>query len=185
MRPNLEIHFAVYQQQGMGLIEVLVALLLFSSAALGYAAIQVRSLSSTDESMMRLQALMLLKETTERMRANGPLQDLSLYQVQLNAVQPTAVTDCLSSKGCNRQQRVKNDVAKLKYRAKALGLSLGLVDCPTADDRESKCLIAAWNHTTAGYESGDDLTTGQSIGCLKANGNYVKEADCVSIVSLP
>ena len=44
------------QQKGVGLIEVLVAVLLLSVAVLGFSALQMRAISATDESLIRTQA---------------------------------------------------------------------------------------------------------------------------------
>ena len=56
-------------QRGVGLIEVLVAVLLLSVAVLGFSALQVRAVSATDESLVRTKSLTLVRNLAEIMRA--------------------------------------------------------------------------------------------------------------------
>ena len=57
------------QQHGVGLVEVLVAVLLLSVAVLGFSALQVRAVSATDESLVRTKSLTLVRNLAEIMRA--------------------------------------------------------------------------------------------------------------------
>lgn len=57
------------QQIGVGLVEVLVAVLLLSVAVLGFSALQLRAISATDESLIRTQALSVVRNLAEIMRA--------------------------------------------------------------------------------------------------------------------
>ena len=56
-------------QQGVGLVEVLVAVLLLSVAVLGFSALQVRAISATDESLVRTKSLTVVRNLAEIMRA--------------------------------------------------------------------------------------------------------------------
>ncbi len=56
-------------QRGVGLVEVLVAVLLLSVAVLGFSALQVRAVSATDESLVRTKSLTLVRNLAEVMRA--------------------------------------------------------------------------------------------------------------------
>ena len=56
-------------QHGVGLIEVLVAVLLLSIAVLGFSALQVRAVSATDESLVRTKSMTLVRNLAEVMRA--------------------------------------------------------------------------------------------------------------------
>jgi type IV pilus assembly protein PilV len=57
-------------QRGASLIEVLVALLIFTVGLLGLAAMQLSSLQSTADSGQRSQSVWLMQDFIERMRAN-------------------------------------------------------------------------------------------------------------------
>lgn len=56
-------------EQGIGLVEVLVAVLLLSVAVLGFSALQVRAISATDESLVRTKSLTVVRNLAEMMRA--------------------------------------------------------------------------------------------------------------------
>lgn len=59
----------ITQQHGVGLVEVLVAVLLLSVAVLGFSALQVRAVSATDESLVRTKSLTIVRNLAEVMRA--------------------------------------------------------------------------------------------------------------------
>ncbi|GAA0796888.1 type IV pilus modification protein PilV [Psychrobacter piscatorii] len=56
-------------QRGVGLVEVLVAVLLLSIAVLGFSALQVRAVNATDESLVRTKSLTIVRNLAEVMRA--------------------------------------------------------------------------------------------------------------------
>lgn len=56
-------------QHGVGLVEVLVAVLLLSVAVLGFSALQIRAVSATDESLVRTKSMTLVRNLAEVMRA--------------------------------------------------------------------------------------------------------------------
>lgn len=56
-------------QSGVGLIEVLVAVLLLSVAVLGFSALQMRAINATDESLVRTKSLTIVRNLAEVMRA--------------------------------------------------------------------------------------------------------------------
>lgn len=56
-------------EQGIGLVEVLVAVLLLSVAVLGFSALQMRAISATDESLVRTKSLTVVRNLAEVMRA--------------------------------------------------------------------------------------------------------------------
>ena len=56
-------------EQGIGLVEVLVAVLLLSVAVLGFSALQMRAISTTDESLVRTKSLTVVRNLAEVMRA--------------------------------------------------------------------------------------------------------------------
>ena len=56
-------------QGGVGLVEVLVAVLLLSIAVLGFSALQMRAVGATDESLTRTKSLTVVRNLAEIMRA--------------------------------------------------------------------------------------------------------------------
>lgn len=58
------------RQRGVGMVEVLVALLILSIGVLGYAGLQLRALGSTNESHFRVQATAIAQDVAERIAVN-------------------------------------------------------------------------------------------------------------------
>lgn len=83
-------------QSGITLIEALIALLLLSGAALGYAALQVRGLSSNAGAMWRSKAALLAYEMSDRMRANR----LAVVAGSYNALTVPAAVACGAGASC-------------------------------------------------------------------------------------
>ena len=59
----------ISHQQGVGLVEVLVAVLLLSVAVLGFSALQMRAIKATDESLIRTKSMTVVRNLAEAMRA--------------------------------------------------------------------------------------------------------------------
>ena len=57
-------------QLGVGLVEVLVALVLLAIGVLGFTALQLRAVDATSEALTRSQATLILRGLTESIRAN-------------------------------------------------------------------------------------------------------------------
>ena len=70
------------KQQGVGLIEVLVALLILAIGVMGFIALQYRAIEATAESGSRIQAINLARDLAERMRVNRGAEEV--YAFQLN-----------------------------------------------------------------------------------------------------
>ena len=56
-------------QKGVGLVEVLVALLLLAVGVLGYTILQLRAVDASGEALMRSQGIMVLRGLSENMRS--------------------------------------------------------------------------------------------------------------------
>lgn len=62
-------------EQGVGLIEVLVAVLILTVGILGLVGLQTRALQLSQESLLQSQAMMMAYEMTDRIRANKTTAD--------------------------------------------------------------------------------------------------------------
>ncbi|MDH4583596.1 type IV pilus modification protein PilV [Pseudomonas sp. BN415] len=82
-------------QSGVGLLEVLIALLVLSVGLLGMAAMMVRAHQAEIESYQRAQALVLLEDIAARMTANRPARNC---YAQTN---PLGSGSSFSGTGCN------------------------------------------------------------------------------------
>ena len=74
-------------QQGVSLVEVLVAMVLLGVAVIGFVALQVRAVTATSESFNRSQAVSIAQDMSERMRAN--YGQIAAYSVANWTVMPT------------------------------------------------------------------------------------------------
>ena len=79
-------------QRGVGLMEVLIAILILAIGVLGYSALQIRAVEATTEALNRSQAMLVLRGLAENVRANAGLVDptnsvtaQSYYQAAIKA----------------------------------------------------------------------------------------------------
>lgn len=91
---------------GTTLMEAMVAVLLMSMCALGYAALQLRGLSANSSSMWRSKATLLAAEMSDRMRANRAGVTGGFYN---SLTTPSAVTDCGATTACTPTKMAKLD----------------------------------------------------------------------------
>ncbi|QOW43160.1 MULTISPECIES: type IV pilus modification protein PilV [Acinetobacter] len=136
-------------QQGVGLLEVLVALVILAIGALGYVMLQVRALEATAESSQRIQAINIARDLAEHIRANrNGWTGSTSYQTELATTaaqaKAAATPDCASA-GCNPAQLADFDVAEISSYATQYGMSLGMSACPGTSNRQ--CLFVAWGNT--------------------------------------
>lgn len=83
-------------QQGVGLIEVLVAVLILTVGILGLVGLQTRALQFSQESMLQSQAMMMAYEMTDRIRANKTSADdyEVMYGENVTATQNCQTGNC-------------------------------------------------------------------------------------------
>jgi type IV pilus assembly protein PilV len=162
-------------QRGIGLVEVMVALMLMSVAVLGFSAMQLTAVKATDESIVKTRALTVLRGAAEMMRANA--QGIEAFKAAINGTSTTvtnASTDstaitknsCVSGgapEACTINQLAVRDALTVKQYATDNQLKVGMASCPTirtkdtADDgtvnitssvgQNRQCLIASWGDT--------------------------------------
>lgn len=127
-------------QQGVGLVEVLVAMLILSLAILGFIAVQVRATAATEEALKRSDALIILHGLAEKMRLNSA----GNYHVSIPKTRPP----CSLSQNCNTDQQALLDLYQQQQVAHSKLIRLGVDLCPsTSTEQRRLCLIAAWNET--------------------------------------
>lgn len=95
--------------RGFALIEVLVSVVILAIAALGYAALQLRGLSTNSSAMWRSKATVLAYEAADRVRANGPGATAGLYS---NLVTPANAAECKLGNVCTTAQMAARDFAE-------------------------------------------------------------------------
>lgn len=175
-------------QSGVGLMEVLVAVVLLAVGVLGFSVLQVRAVGATSESMNRTQAMNIIRDMGERIRENA--QSYTAYTTQLKASIAQAGNtppskQCQGTKtgtvanACTATERAQYDAYQLKLSASQTGNAVGLVDCPGLQaGMRRMCAIIAWNKTTP------TLGADGAKDCLSAAGQYYPAASCLMMESL-
>jgi len=103
-----------YTQQGVGIIEIMIALLVLTIGLLGMASMQTNGLNMTSESLVRSQAVFLANDVIERARTNRA--NLDDYSLDFDNI-PDCETDfslvALASVATNDINEWRNSVACL------------------------------------------------------------------------
>lgn len=168
-----------HKQKGVGLIEVLVALLLLSIAILGFSALQLRAVEATLEGANRIQAMNIARDLAEKIRMNNSSAALTAYTSNMSSQtkQQATGTNCYTS-SCSPAVKAAFDVHEAYVQANDLGMIMNMIACPgTASGRS--CIYVAWNKTDATDNS--TSKTGQ-IACTvsqKSSFSYQDNSTCV------
>jgi type IV pilus assembly protein PilV len=159
-------------QKGVGMVEVLVALIILAIGVLGYVMLQVRAMEATVEGTQRIQAINIARDLAERVRANrdGWL-GTNTYSAELSGTQARASTtpNCATTY-CNAAQLADFDVAELSGYATQYGMTLGMSACPNTNGRQ--CLFVAWGDTLP------TNNTSNTSSCVNGNA-YRTNSTCV------
>lgn len=152
-------------QLGVGLMEVLVALLILSIGVMGFIALQYRAVEATAESGARIQAINLSRDLAERMRVNRGAENVYINQLNTARSQINFSVNCFEA-NCQSNQLADFDVAQIARKARTIGMTVNILGCQgNADGRN--CIYVAWGDTaaTASLEAttdGGDCTSGTS-----------------------
>lgn len=170
----------ISRHKGVGMIEVLVALLLLAIGVLGYVALQVRAVEASSEALMRSQAIMLMRGIAESMRANSSGQGFYPGKVRgytAFTADSDMQTKCLNA-ACTPEQAAAFDAYEAARVANALGISLTMDSCPGVQATASvkrQCLFAAWGRTTISATE----TAADYSNCMSSSGVYESAATCL------
>lgn len=175
-------------EAGIGLIEVLVSLLVLAVAVLGFSALQMRVSKTTEESLMRADALMVVRNISESMRlypdqlekfknAINPTAQKAIAQAMnsLSNSQPTSPVPCVDNV-CTREQEATRLANEAMITAYQIDVKLNALDCPTPSNAsrdviKKVCLIASWGNTNPTMGGGDN-------DCIDNSGAYQPRASC-------
>ena len=142
-------------QAGVGLIEILVALLVLAIGILGFVALQYRAVEATSEAINRVQAMNIARDMAERIRANR--DGLTAYKTQTGTAtnQVAYKINCMTS-ACSASDLADFDVSQVTGKAADLGMTVNMLSCPGNKDGRN-CLYVAWGDTSAtdGTTDGD------------------------------
>ncbi|HPY39439.1 MAG TPA: type IV pilus modification protein PilV [Thiolinea sp.] len=154
------------KQQGLNLIEVLIAAFLISLGLLGMAGLQVKSLRSTHNSYQMQQASQLAHELLERMRANRKAVLAGNYTIAADAasycVNPLA-TSCQANT-CDSTQMAADDMHRVLCGYGGSGGIKGellngqlTIECPDAsgDCAQGVRLTLQWSERNTNKDEAD------------------------------
>ena len=134
-------------QHGVGMVEVLVALLVMSIGVLGYAGLQLRALGSAEEAYVRSQAMAIAQDAVERIAANGTgrntYEDTDSWPADLQTTRPGNWLQCINA-DCDGGQIADWDIAQLAWMASDL-LPAGRIDAAACSGSSAVCVRVAWN----------------------------------------
>lgn len=166
------------QQRGFTLIEALVAMFVTALGILGIVGLQMRTLADTQTSVRRAQAIRLIEDLGERMRAH-PNALASLGDYVSGFSDEPAEQSCAD--GCNRADLVKHDLWAWKQTVKA-GLPLGEAstfiapaESGVATNRRQLGVIIAWRENERAG-AGDDFRA--SIDAVASAGSTDADNAC-------
>lgn len=156
-------------QQGVGMIEVLVALILLAIGVLGFTALQLRAVDATNEAFNRIQAMNIARDLAERIRINP--YALTVLKLDNSAIQSDTDTSaymqamnnnknkednylwssCYQTSVCTSAEQANQDVQQVVYKAFQQGMSVNLMACKSSVSTTGK--DAAGNETATTTQS--------------------------------
>lgn len=175
----------IINQKGMGLVEVLVALVILAIAVLGYSILQVRALEASIEATKRIQGINLARDLAEKIRANqqGLSKDIEVDSAdkkgkeKLNSYENAFRTgsgkpyeNCFKEKKCDYRSLAIEDVRQIRTKASDNGMQIAFEPCDGLM-RERYCIYVAWDETNP--KNGTDKND-----CTK-DGSYQSNSKCV------
>ncbi len=183
------------KQQGIGLVEVVVALLLLAVAVLGFSALNMVSIKATDDSVLIANANTMMRGLSEDLRLNpdsilsyqqsiqGVLNNVSSSKDYCAAVidyKASNVKKNCDSELCTEVQLSNYNSWSAMKQACNNDVLLNMVTCPGTSDKQSRqCIITSWNGTNPvfGTNSADNKS------CATALGIYHAGSDCLIMES--
>lgn len=134
------------RQRGVGMVEILIALLVMSIGVLGYASLQLRALGSAEEAYVRSQAMAIAQDAVERIAANGTgrvtYADTESWPSALQTSRPANWLQCITA-DCDGGQMASWDIAQLAWMASDL-LPAGRIDAAECSGSDALCVRVAW-----------------------------------------
>lgn len=137
------------KQQGISLIESLVAILVAALGILGILGVQMRTLSDTQTTVRRAQAIRLIEDLGERMKVNpNALMSLSTaYVAGFNDPDPAPTARCPANSGCDLASWRRTVSQTLP--GGAASTFIAPAEAGVADDRRQLGVLISWRENEA------------------------------------
>lgn len=162
----------IKNQQGVGLLEVMVALMLLAIAVLGYAAMQVRATNVSLEADNQTRAVEFARDLHERMRVNR--EGMKRFQTTGTYTGGTPSTNCRTT-NCTPENLAIFDFDQVQRNAENFAMSIAIHRCPNAT-AQRHCIYVAWGDTTPTIGNG-------ATDCTDDNNVYRTNAQCTFMES--
>lgn len=186
----------INHQSGITLIESLVAIVVASLGILGILGVQMRTLSDTQTSVRRAQAIRLIEDLSERMKVHpNALVSIDSYAIgwRSGAAPTSQAAKLCDTETCNRTEFAAYEVREWK-RAVERALPLGDANVffapgePTAGSRRQLGVLIRWRENErdvagdADYQTNLETTSAELGGVAGAGGTPLCN---ISATSLP
>lgn len=134
------------KQAGIGVLEVLVALVLLAIGVMGFIGLQYRAIEGLSEADNRIHAMIIARDLAEKMRLNP--EQIPRYQQAINRVVSSLPLPNCFTEFCSVEQKAYFDAAWLKLTAQHRGMTLNMMPCPHMSHTRY-CAYVAWGETSA------------------------------------
>lgn len=145
-------------QRGVGLMEIMVALLVLAIGVLGFIALQYRAVEATSESSYRVQAINIARDIAERVRVNRAALTTYMDKIEKPVAEQVTSTKNCATENCTSAQLAEYDVSQVAKKAQSVGMVMNQITCAGNEDGDKRsCIYVAWGDTapTDGTDAGD------------------------------
>ncbi|MEW9150721.1 type IV pilus modification protein PilV [Acinetobacter indicus] len=156
-------------QKGVGLMEVLVALLLVAVGVLGFVALQLRSMDAANEAADRTFAINIARDLAERMRINKTAFDQYKKSINDNKKDESGCLKLATSDAvnCSTTKMADFDASEINNKAEQQGHRVKIDTCKGS---QLSCVYVAW---------GDTNIDTSIDACVADDGSYKPNAQCL------
>ena len=163
-------------QRGITLIESLVAIVVAALGILGILGVQMRTLTDTQTTVRRAQAIRLIEDLSERLKVNPNAVSAMANSVSDFNTAPSPVSGSCAS-GCNGSDQAKHDLYLWKEGVKVLPMGQANIFIPAPEatlppeGRRQLGVMIAWreNERIAKVSAADDADATSYRGAINAS----------------
>lgn len=166
------LNMVVHKNQGVSLVEVLIALLVMGVGVMGFVALQLRSVDTTANTYSRSQAMAIARDMVERINANpngwpdGYDESAGKWSNTLSDGDPRP---CEIYKTCGDMDMAAMDVLDIRRITQEMLFNGRISVSSGCSGSQVACVIVAWEGTTVENCNPEDL----SVDGDNANANCV------------
>jgi len=150
MRRNMHHTVSAIKQHGFSMLEILITLVIISTALLGTAGLQIYALRMGQDGQFRTQAVFLASDITERMEANKLAAVAGDYVVASASTPSASGSDCAAN-SCNATALASWDISQWENAIITAGLPQAdwQIIQTTAGNPSSYSIIINWADRSA------------------------------------